>query len=361
MSEHQNNDALLQSLSKIGKNETARSKLIASLRDIEKDTMRDGFDAREQITGPIVDAMFNDQTLLHKTLEDGLEFDYLYRSKIAREILLAPANTEDHVWEPQTTKLLKLLSQTDRDVLIGGAYAGDQAIFVAHTLKKYGNGKCHCFEPNTSQRDMLKHNANKNNLTNLTANPEGLWKNDDASMKLVGDDSFACAEITTDSPDENHFRTTSIDIYLTRNRVDELALIMLDIEGGELAALEGAKKQLKKPPSTAPTVVFEVHRDYVDWSNGLENTAICELLKDHGYQLYAIRDFNSSVAMKGMPIELIPAESAYLEGPPHGFNMLAVKDRGLIENDHFRICYNVSPKLLWHRDKVLHLPSELQQ
>ena len=55
-------------------------------------------------------------------------------------------------------------------------------------------------------------------------------------------------------------------------------------------------------------------------------------------------------------IELIAPEHTYLDGPPHGFNMLAVKDRALLENDLFVFRHHVSPKLLMHKDPALHHP-----
>ena len=39
------------------------------------------------------------------------------------------------------------------------------------------------------------------------------------------------------------------------------------------------------------------------------------------------------------------------------FNMLAIKNLEVIENDFFRVCYDVSPKLLLHKDPLLHSPT----
>jgi hypothetical protein len=131
---------------------------------------------------------------------------------------------------------------------------------------------------------------------------------------------------------------------------------MLDIEGAELAALKGARAYLGQPPGVAPAVIFEVHRHYVDWSNGLGNTEITRFLKDFGYALFAVRDYQSNVPMADQPIELIRPEHTYLDGPPHGFNMLAVKDEAVLDARQFRFCTGVSPKLLAHRDPQLHQP-----
>ncbi len=131
---------------------------------------------------------------------------------------------------------------------------------------------------------------------------------------------------------------------------------MLDIEGGEFAALRGASHYLNQPVGEAPHLIFEVHRNYVDWSDGLENTEIIKYLRNKGYSLYAIRDYQSNMPMGDQPIEIIRPEDIYLDGPPHGFNMLGTKDERILDPKLFRFCSGVSPKLLTHRDPQLHQP-----
>ena len=133
-------------------------------------------------------------------------------------------------------------------------------------------------------------------------------------------------------------------------------MMMLDIEGGELRVLKGAKKFLAQPAGEAPKIVFEVHRNYVDWTGGLVNTEIVKLLLGFDYKVFAIRDFNSNYDLSNKPIELIPADSVYLEGPPHGFNMVAVKDDRMFDAAEYLLCTGVSPKLLRHKNPALHHP-----
>lgn len=344
-------------LTTIGKDPAQRSKVIDLCLDIER-TMPypQNQSIREDVTGPIVDAMHDKDTIIDTTLRDGTRFRLYYRTKIARDLVMASDPYPDHVWEPQTTKLLLHLVDKARHALIGGAYFGDQVVLMAKRMHANG-GACHAFEPNPDQLKMLRENAALNGLDNIRSWPLGLWRDSTTHMSLVGDDSFAHAEqVVTEAAGEGTFATTSIDEYVARQGIEKLDLIMLDIEGGELPALEGARKQLEKPMGQAPNVVFEVHRSYVDWSKGLANTEIMRYMSNHGYQMFAVRDFNSNVAMGNRPIELVPPDRVYLEGPPHGFNMLAVKDIRVVENGPFVICPDVSPKLLWHKDPSLHHP-----
>ncbi len=152
-------------------------------------------------------------------------------------------------------------------------------------------------------------------------------------------------------PGEDGAPATTIDAYARAQGLKQVGLIMLDIEGGEGPALEGAAEQL----AGGPPVVFEVHRHYVDWSDGLAATPIVRNLEDTGYEVYAVRDLQGHEAMSG-PVELIPCRRVVLDGPPHGFNMLALRDPAVLQHPLFRVVTDVSPKLLHHRDPALHQP-----
>jgi hypothetical protein len=131
---------------------------------------------------------------------------------------------------------------------------------------------------------------------------------------------------------------------------------MLDIEGGEYDALQGAKSALSAPKETAPAVICEIHRNYVDWSTGLANTPLCTLLIKHGYEIFAIRDYQGNEVVEPRHVELVDINSAVISGPAHGFNLLAVKTRTRLSPDTFRIVHGLSPKLLKHRDPKIHAP-----
>jgi len=345
---------LSAALELIANNPAWRAAFINQMKALEKAIATPGLDIRETVTGPLVDALHEDNQVVRKQLADGTQLDFLYRSKIARDFVMASQEQPDHAWEPQTTRLLTHLAKNARHVVVGGAYFGDQAILIAKQVQK-NNGLVHAFEPNHDQRSMLVHNAKLNELSNIVPRAEGLWDNSTTTLTLVGFDSFAHPEEVTD--DTNGFSTLTIGDYLDSQQVAQLDLIMLDIEGAELRALHGAEKFLAQPAGQAPNIVFEVHRHYVDWSNGLENTEIVSFLTSHGYQVYAVRDFNSNYDLNGHPIELIPADSVYLEGPAHGFNMVAIKDASLLDNPAFKICHGVSPKLLAHKAPELHHPT----
>ncbi|AGW94950.1 MULTISPECIES: FkbM family methyltransferase [Cupriavidus] len=350
---------LSAALQAVASNATARDKVIALCKAIEQDFGGYAGSVRDDITGPIVDALHTEATRLRKTLADGTVFEFLYRTKIARDFLMSTPEQPDHVWEPQTTKLLLALSAQGGHAVVGGAYFGDQVVLMARRLAQAG-GTCHAFEPNPDQLSMLRRNAELNAVGNIRSWRLGLWSDSTSQLRLVGHDSFAHAERAEAGAevDENSssFATITVDDYCAQQGIDKLSLIMLDIEGAELNVFRGATRQLARPAGEAPNLVFEVHRHYVDWSQGLQNAEIVRELARYGYHVYAVRDFNSNVDMQGRPIELVPVDNIYLDGPPHGFNMVAVKDPAILRSADFALCPGVSPKLLWHRDPALHHP-----
>jgi FkbM family methyltransferase len=347
-------DKALEALARIAQDEAWKAAFVRQLIAFERAIDAPGVDVREEISGPLVDALFDEDQVVRKTLSSGVTFEFLYRSKIARDFVMSTPEAPDHAWEPQTSRILVNLARRAHQVVIGGAYFGDHAVLIAREIAPRG-GVVHAFEPNSEQRAMLARNAALNGLSNIRPRPEGLWSDSSTNLKLVGYDSFASAEVT-EAGAEGGFQTVTIADYLKAAGVDRLDLIVIDIEGAELGALKGAEPFLKRPPGQAPDILFEVHRHYVDWSKGLLETEIARLLTGHGYRLFALRDFNSNYDLAGKPIELIPADAIYLDGPPHGFNMVAVKDPTIFETDAYRIVRDVSPKLLRHKDPALHHP-----
>ena len=81
-------------------------------------------------------------------------------------------------------------------------------------------------------------------------------------------------------------------------------------------------------------------------------------MKELGYEVFAVREFHQNIDTADMPIELLPLDRTYCETPPHhGFNMLAIPAQSLIENDLFRIVYDLSPKLILPKNDPKFLPS----
>jgi FkbM family methyltransferase len=325
---------------------------IQSLIDFENKGGHPQTNVRDIVTGPLADELFMGEKF-SKELDNGIKINFVYNSKIAREFLLSQPAVPNHVWEPQTTKLLLHFSNNAKNVIIAGAYFGDQAIPVAVNIK--GTGICHTFEPNKNNSDLITENAGLNGLTNVLINNLALWNKSGEKLVFEGEDALA-STVTAAGAADNVLHTITIDDYVAANNVGEVNLLMIDVEGSEIKVLEGAKAMLQK---YKPVVVFETHSLYNDWSNGLQNSDSVKLMTDLGYEVFAVREFHQNIDTGNMPVELLPVNRTYCETPPHhGFNMLAVPSKSLIENSLFKIVYDLSPKLILPKNDPKFSPSK---
>jgi FkbM family methyltransferase len=342
------NSKLAQALAVAGKDQKLRNAIFEALRQAELDA-DDPARFREQVRWPLILSLLSEAKTHSVTLENGLIFEVSPDSRIEQALLLSTEAHPDHVWEPQTTRLLTALAAETSNVIVGGAYIGDHVLFLARAV---GDGVVHAFEPMQRPFDRLLHNLKVNNIQNVVANRMGLWDRGRVTLTVEGHLGLASSKEEDNSGGER-IESISIDEYVESRQIAPVGLIMLDTEGGEEKALTGASETIARH---APNIVFEIHRHFVDWSKGLEKTSIVEFLRSRGYSVFAIRDFHNNYRMADHPIEIIPVDRVYLEGPPHGFNALATTDPNLVKRLELRIVENVSPKLLLHKDPALHQP-----
>jgi FkbM family methyltransferase len=331
-------------------NPALAGEFIQALLDVEAARGYPGNNIRDTFTGLLADEVFKGRTFIKK-LSNGLKMKFIYNSKIAREFLLSTPQEPDHVWEPQTTKVLQHFSASARHVIVGGAYFGDHAILIADRMR--GTGVCHAFEPNETNCSLIEENARLNNISNIRINKTALWSKSGEKLRFEGEDALA-STVPAAAGASGFIETVSLDDYIAGAEIDTVDLLMIDVEGGEMKVLLGAKEMFKK---NSPVVIFENHSLHNDWSNSLQNSDSVKFMRDLGYHVFSIRDFHNNMNTAGMKVELIPVERTFTEGPPHGFNLLAVKNKSLIEHELFRIVLDYSPKLLLHKKEKVFLPA----
>jgi len=344
-----------RSLAAAGQVPQLREALFEALREAEANALDPG-DFREQVRWPIVLSLLGGSDTHRVTLDGGLVFEVSPASRIEKALLLSSRPHPDHVWEPQTTKLLVALAHGAANVVVGGAYIGDHVLPIAKAVAP--GGRVHAFEPMAAAFDRLVRNLGLNGLANVVARRQALWDASGVPLRLDGPLALA-STVEVDTPalePGGSVPSITVDDYLDSCGVRSAKLIMLDTEGGEERALRGSRRLLEQPPGQAPNVVFEIHRHFVDWSEGLEHTSVARLLAGFGYTLYAVRDLHGNHPMDGYPIEVVPVERVYLDGPPHGFNVLATKDSTLVDRLGLEVVADVSPKLIIDHDPALHHP-----
>lgn len=350
-----NDNLLAHALSVLGKNEDLRTIIFDALREAELQA-EEPASFREQVRWPLILALLQDVETHKVVLDNGLIFEITPDSRIEKALLLSTVAHPDHVWEPQTTKLLTSLASGAANVIVGGAYIGDQVALIARAKSGMKPpAMVHAFEPMQHAFNRLVRHISLNNLQNVIAHHLALWDNSKVDLLLDGHLALASSFAVTDKRNSGGetSESISIDDYVSSRQLTSVELIMLDTEGGEEHALRGGRETIVRD---YPNIVFEIHRNFVDWSEGLEKTSVVRFLRSHGYDLFAIRDFHNNYPMAGYPIELVPVATVYLEGPPHGFNVLATRDVELVDRLGLKIVENVSPKLLLEKDPALHFP-----
>src|SRR6185369_15966777 len=99
------NSKLAQALAVAGKDQKLRNVIFEALRQAELDA-DDPARFREQVRWPLILSLLSEAKTHSVTLENGLIFEVSPDSRIEQALLLSTEAHPDHVWEPQTTRLL---------------------------------------------------------------------------------------------------------------------------------------------------------------------------------------------------------------------------------------------------------------
>src|SRR5437773_1775096 len=101
--------ALAKALAAAGRNEALRNAMFEALRQAEAEAECPAA-FRQQVRWPLLNALLADAGTHRVVLENGLVFEVAPDSRIEQALLLSPDAHPDHVWEPQTTRLLLALA-----------------------------------------------------------------------------------------------------------------------------------------------------------------------------------------------------------------------------------------------------------
>lgn len=148
-------------------------------------------------------------------------------------------------------------------VIDGGGCWGDTALIFAEKAGK--KGKVFTFEFFGDNLKILKENfsLNKETSKKVVLIEKPLYNNTDTILYL----NHACADITTLTEKENDslkYKTISIDDFIEESKIEKIDFIKLDIEGFELAALNGAIKTIKKYKPKLAIAAYHKYDDYYE-------------------------------------------------------------------------------------------------
>jgi FkbM family methyltransferase len=212
-------------------------------------------------------------------------------------------------YESETSQLIQRLLGPGQTMIDVGANIGYFAIVGARAVGS--QGRVVAFEPVTGVREQLVRNLQLNGLANVTIRDEALSARSGTAVFFTGpQDDTGLASLRP--------LAASAQVRVAQARLDDLwdarqpiALIKIDVEGAELAALEGMAECLSRH---SPDLIVEMTDEYLR-ALGASAASLLAFLAEKGYSMYRI-DHHALVPIPG------PADLARC---PSQFNALFTK------------------------------------
>jgi FkbM family methyltransferase len=178
----------------------------------------------------------NLEKVFQKKLHNGLLFQTDPRDHIQKQILWYGFYEKKYVlaWEK--------MMEPGKIVIDIGANAGYYSLVAS---VKVHSGKVYAFEPNPVTYKMLLENIQLNNIKNIYPLQLAVSSGEEEKDLFISD--IDNTGMTGLSKAENFsgktalVKTVSLDYWVAQNKIGKIDFIKIDIEGGELLALQGMK------------------------------------------------------------------------------------------------------------------------
>jgi FkbM family methyltransferase len=185
-------------------------------------------------------------------------------------------------YESETSLVIQRLLKHGDTMIDVGANIGYFTILGARTVGVQGHVVA--FEPMPHVRERLERNIALNRLTNIAVRSDALSDTPGRSTFYAGpadDTGLASLRPLDGSTEVEVMRARFDDIW---NPSDRVALVKIDVEGAEMAAIAGMSECLTRD---APHVVLEVTDGYLR-AMGSSADALVKHFLGFGYSMYRI-------------------------------------------------------------------------
>lgn len=189
--------------------------------------------------------------------------------------------------------LLKRVLPRGGTVIDCGANVGEISLLAAKLVGPAG--QVYSFEPIGPIADQLDRHGQENNFGNIEILRVGVARESGASPIYMAAERFVDGShhdgLGTMFPTETRsalvgeIPLVSIDDFARSRNLQRLDLIKIDIEGGELSALQGAKHVLA---TLKPALIVEVSAQTCE-AAGYKMQDVYRFLEENGYTIYCIR------------------------------------------------------------------------
>jgi FkbM family methyltransferase len=175
---------------------------------------------------------------------------FLYDSPAFKDFL------KDNPHEAGEVGFLESIAQEGMHVIDIGANIGITTIAIAKRMRR--GGKVYSFEPVLEYSNILKENLSSNGLENVKVYE--LAVTDQVGRAPFYQKELSSGIIFEEGAINFEVPTTTIDRFLTAEKIVRVDLINMDCEGSELLVLRGAEETLS---NNKVKIFCEIHHDFL--------------------------------------------------------------------------------------------------
>ena len=186
------------------------------------------------------------------------------------------------VYEPWKFKLFCDLVRKNMTIIDVGANKGCFSLLATKLMGDYG--RVLSFEPEPINCEWITRSIDANNYKGITLFQMALSDSDGKADLYIGEKSgFHSLLPPLDKPEPEKMTVIQkrLDTVLQENKISEVDLIKIDVEGSELQVLKGATETIKQNKNLK--IIMDLHPQ-----KGVDIYEICNFLLEHGYKLYNI-------------------------------------------------------------------------
>jgi FkbM family methyltransferase len=219
-------------------------------------------------------------------------------------------------FEPAELRLVARFLQRDMVALDIGAHHGLYTLLASGLVG--ARGKVLAFEPSDRERKALSLHIALNRCKNVEILSPALGKEAaDADLYVVEPSVAGCNSLRPPAADvpgsssPRRVRVVRLDDQLSALKIDHVDFIKLDVEGAELAVLQGARQVLSRHPR--PVILAEV-QDIRTAPWGYRAREIITLLEHFNYNLFqpsehgGLRELSTNIENFDLNVVAIPTE-----------------------------------------------------
>jgi len=163
---------------------------------------------------------------------------------------------KDNPHEAGEVKFLELIAREGMHAIDIGANIGITTVAIAKRIRR--GGKLYSFEPLPEYSNILKENVSSNGLENVKVYE--LAVTDQVGRAPFYQKELSSGIVFEEGAKKFEVPTTTIDRFLTEEKIGRMDLINMDCEGSELLVLRGAEETLSK---NKVKIFCEIHHDFL--------------------------------------------------------------------------------------------------